>query len=138
MERPITSPHEIRNPETLPPPMGFSHAVVAQAGRTVYLAGQTAQRPDGTLVAGTMAEQFDVAARNVVLALEGAGASPKDLVSMQIFVTDIAEYQRLSKEIGVAYRRHFGDYYPAMALVEVSRLFDPKATVELMGIAVTA
>ena len=53
-------------------------------------------------------------------------------------MTDIAEYQRLSREIGVAYRRHFGDYYPAMALIEVSRLFDPEATVELMGIAVTA
>jgi enamine deaminase RidA (YjgF/YER057c/UK114 family) len=138
MERPMTSSHEIRNPETLPPPMGFSHAIVAQKGRTVYLAGQTAQRPDGSLVAGTMAEQFDVAAGNVVLALEGAGARPQDLVSLQIFVTDVTEYQRLSKEIGVAYRRHFGDYYPAMALVEVRRLFDPKAAVELMGIAVTA
>jgi enamine deaminase RidA (YjgF/YER057c/UK114 family) len=133
----MTSSHEIRNPDTLPPPMGFSHAIVAQTGRTVYLAGQTAQRPDGTLVAGTMSEQFDAAAGNVVLALEGAGARPQDLVSLQIFVTDVAEYQRLSKEIGVAYRRHFGDYYPAMALVEVRRLFDPKATVELVGIAVT-
>ena len=138
MERPISSPHEIRNPETLAPPMGFSHAVVAQSGRTVYLAGQTAQRPDGMIVAGTMAEQFDVAAGNVVLALQGAGARPQDLVSLQIFVTDIVEYQRLSKEIGVAYRRHFGRHYPAMALVEVRRLFDPKATVELMCVAVTA
>ena len=138
MERPIISPHEIRNPKTLPPPMGFSHAVLAQAGRTVYLAGQTAQRPDGSLVAGTMAEQFDVAAGNVVLALEAAGAQPQDLVSLQIFVTDVAEYRRLSKEIGEAYRRHFGRHYPAMALLEVRRLFDPKATVELMGIAVTA
>jgi enamine deaminase RidA (YjgF/YER057c/UK114 family) len=85
-----------------------------------------------------MAEQFDVAAGNVVLALEGAGARPQDLVSLQIFVTDVAEYQRLSKEIGAAYRRHFGRHYPAMALLQVSRLFDPKATVELMGIAVTA
>jgi len=85
-----------------------------------------------------MAEQFDVAAGNVVGALQAAGAKPQELVSMQIFVTNITEYQRLSKEIGVAYRRHFGDYYPAMALVEVRRLFDPKATVELMGIAVTA
>ena len=138
MERPIISPHEIRNPKTLPPPMGFSHAVLAQAGRTVYLAGQTAQRPDGSLVAGTMDEQFDVAAGNVVLALAAAGAQPQDLVSLQIFVTDVAEYRRLSKEIGEAYRRHFGRHYPAMALLEVRRLFDPKATVELMGIAVTA
>ena len=138
MERPVTSPHEIRNPETLPRPSGFSHAVVAQAGRTVYLAGQTAQRHDGSIVAGSMAEQFDLSAANVVKALEGAGAHPQDLVSIQIFVTDIAEYQRLSKQIGDAYRRHFGRHYPAMALLEVSRLFDPQAKVELMAIAVTA
>ena len=138
MERPIASPHEIRNPETLPPPMGFSHAVIAQAGRTVYLAGQTAQQTDGTVVGATLAEQFDVAAANVVKALEAAGARPQDLVSMQIFVTDVAEYQRTSKQIGDAYRRHFGRHYPAMALLEVSRLFDPRAKVELMAIAVTA
>jgi len=112
--------------------------VIAQVGRTVYLAGQTAQRADGTIAPGSMAEQFDLAAGNLVLALHAAGAQPQHLVSLQIFVTDIAEYQRLSKEIGVAYRRHFGHHYPAMALLEVSRLYDPAATVELMGIAVTA
>ena len=138
MDRPLASPHEIRNPESLPRPSGFSHAVIAQAGRTVYLAGQTAQRPDGAIVAGTVAEQFDVAAGNVVLALEAAGAHPQDLVSIQIFVTDLAEYQRVSKQIGETYRRHFGRHYPAMALLEVSRLFDPKAKVELMAIAVSA
>ena len=138
MERPLASPHEIRNPKTLPRPSGFSHAVIAQAGRTVYLAGQTAQRADGTVVAGTMAEQFDVAAGNVVLALEGAGAHPHDLVSMQIFVTDIAEYLGSAQKIGEAYRRHFGRHYPAMALLEVRRLFDPAAKIELMCVAVTA
>jgi enamine deaminase RidA (YjgF/YER057c/UK114 family) len=138
MDRPIASPHEIRNPETLPPAQGFSHAVIAQAGRTVYLAGQTAQQTDGTIVGGTIAEQFDVAAGNVVKALEAAGAHPQDLVSMQIFVTDVIEYQRTSKEIGEAYRRHFGRHFPAMALLEVKRLFDPAAKVELMCIAVTA
>jgi enamine deaminase RidA (YjgF/YER057c/UK114 family) len=138
LERPVASPHEIRNPETLPPAQGFSHAIIAQAGRTVYLAGQTAQQRDGTVVGATMAEQFDVAAGNVVKALEAAGAHPQDLVSIQIFVTDVTEYQRLSKEIGEAYRRHFGRHYPAMALLEVRRLFDPAAKVELMCIAVTA
>ena len=137
MDRPVASPHEIRNPESLPRPSGFSHAIIAQGDRTIYLAGQTAQRADGSLIAGSMAEQFDAAAGNVVGALHAAGARPEELVSMQIFVTSIAEYQRLSKEIGVAYRRHFGRHYPAMALVEVSRLFDPAATVELMCIAVT-
>jgi enamine deaminase RidA (YjgF/YER057c/UK114 family) len=138
MDRPVTSPHEIRNPETLPAPRGFSHAIIAQGGRTIYLAGQTAQTADGTIAGATMAEQFDVAAGNVVKALEATGAHPQDLVSMQIFVTDITEYQRASKNIGEAYRRHFGRHYPAMALLEVSRLFDPEAKVELMAIAVTA
>jgi len=121
MERPLTSPHEIRNPKGLPPPSGFSHAVIAQAGRTVYLAGQTAQRPDGSIAGGTMAEQFDLAATN-----------------MQIFVTHIDEYLRASKEVGEIYRRHFGRHYPAMALLEVRRLSDPAAKIELMCIAVTA
>jgi len=138
MDRSLITPHEIRNPETLPRPSGFSHAIIAQAGRTVYLAGQTAQRPDGSVVAGTMAEQFEAAAGNVVLALEAAGAHPQDLVSMQIFVTDIDEYRRSAKVIGEAYRRHFGRHYPAMALLEVRRLYDPAAKVELMCIAVTA
>jgi enamine deaminase RidA (YjgF/YER057c/UK114 family) len=138
VERPIASPHEIRNPETLPPAQGFSHAVIARGGRTVYLAGQTAQKADGTIAGATMAEQFDVTAGNVVKALDAAGAHPQDLVSMQIFVTDITEYRRSSKQIGDAYRRHFGRHYPAMALLEVSRLFDPAAKVEVMCIAVTA
>ena len=57
---------------------------------------------------------------------------------MQIFVTDVTEYRRLSKEVGEAYRRHFGRHYPAMALLEVRRLFEPAAKVELMCVAVTA
>jgi enamine deaminase RidA (YjgF/YER057c/UK114 family) len=138
VERPLESPHELRNAKALPAPRGFSHAVVAQQGRTVYLAGQTAQRKDGSIVEGTIADQFAVAAGNVAIALEAAGAHPRDVVSLQIFVTDIAEYQRLSKQIGEAYRRHFGNHYPAMALLEVRRLYDPAAKVELMAIAVTA
>lgn len=138
MERPLDTPHGIINPEGLARPSGFSHAVVAQPGRTVYLAGQTAQRADGSLVTGTTAEQFDFAAGNVVKALAAAGARPQDLVSMQIFVTDIDEYLSSRAAIGASYRRHFGKHFPAMALLEVRRLFDPEARIELMCVAVTA
>ncbi|MEO6796040.1 MAG: RidA family protein [Candidatus Dormibacter sp.] len=138
MDRPLESPHQIVNPESLPTPSGFSHAVVAQAGRTVYLAGQTAQLPDGQIAGRTMDEQFDQAAANVVKALEAAGADPKDLVSLQIFVTSITEYGHARQAIGEIYRRHFGRHYPAMALLEVQRLFDPAAKVEIMAIAVMA
>src|SRR2546430_16628690 len=100
MERPLTSPHEIRNPKGLPPPSGFSHAVIAQAGRTVYLAGQTAQRPDGTIAGGTMGEQFDLAAPNVVLALEAAGAHPQELFRIGILLSHTHRYLDESKEVG--------------------------------------
>jgi enamine deaminase RidA (YjgF/YER057c/UK114 family) len=138
MDRSLDSPHQLVNPDTLAQPSGFSHAVVAQAGRTVYLAGQVAQAPDGRITGNTISEQFSQAAGNVVTALEAAGAHVQDLVSMQIFVTSIDEYRQASREVGAAYRKHFGLHYPAMALLEVSRLFDPAAKVEIMCIAVTA
>jgi enamine deaminase RidA (YjgF/YER057c/UK114 family) len=138
MDRSLESPHQLINPDTLARPSGFSHAVVAQPGRAVYLAGQTAQIPDGRVAGETMAEQFDLAASNVVKALEGAGADVMHLVSMQIFVTSIDEYRQASREIGEIYRKHFGRHYPAMALLEVRRLFDPAAKIEIMCVAVTA
>jgi enamine deaminase RidA (YjgF/YER057c/UK114 family) len=138
VDRPVESPHRLVNAESLSKPSGFSHAVVAQAGRTVYLAGQTALTADGTLRGGGIVEQFDQAAANVVTALDAAGAHPQDLVSMQIFVTDLDGYRKAQKEIGRVYQRHFGRHYPAMALLEVHRLFDDGALVELMGVAVMA
>jgi enamine deaminase RidA (YjgF/YER057c/UK114 family) len=130
------SPHEVINPAGLLPPTGFSHVVVAGPGRTVYLAGQSGHRADGSLAGHGLVEQFDQAAANVVEALSAAGAGPEHLVWMQIFVTDAAEYRDALEAIGASYRRHFGRHFPAMGLFEVQGLFDPGAAVELMGIAV--
>ncbi|MCI0633233.1 MAG: RidA family protein [Actinobacteria bacterium] len=129
-------PHEVRDSHLLPPARGFSHAVIAAPGRTVYLGGQTAHGPDGRLDGNTMVEQFDRAAANVVTALKAAGARPEDLVSLQIYVTDAEEYRSSLEPIGEAWRQRFGKRYPAMALLEVAGLFDPDAKVELVGIAV--
>ena len=127
--------HEIVNPQSLAPPIGFSHAVVAAAGRTVYLGGQSGIDAAGNIAPG-LPEQFDVAAANIVTALEAAGGQPDHLVSMQIFVTDIAEYKRYLKKIGEAYRMHFGRHYPALGLFEIGGLFEPQAKVELWCVAV--
>lgn len=132
----MTTPHRLLNPETLMPAVGFSHAVVAAPGRTVYLGGQTSHGPDGRSTGDTMAEQFDAAVGNVVAALEAAGARPEHLVSMQIFVTDAEEYRRSLRELGESYRRRFGRHYPAMALFEIKGLYDPASKVELMCVAV--
>ena len=69
-------------------------------------------------------------------ATAAAGASPGDVVSLQIFTTDVDGYRSQSKAIGAAYRAEFGPHYPPMALFGVTRLFDPAALVELVGIAV--
>lgn len=130
--------HGIVTSPALPEPSGFAHAVVAAPGRTVYLGGQTAQGLNGEIIGDTLVEQFDRAAANVLEALRASGGEPNDLVSMQIFVTDAATYRSELAEIGRVYRRHFGSYYPAMALFEVAGLFDPAALVELMSVAVIA
>lgn len=132
----MSTPHELVNPGSLARPVGFSHAVVAGTGRTVYLGGQVAHDADSRIVGETMAEQLDRAAANIVEALAAAGGQPEHIVSMQIFVTDLAAYRRSLSEIGRVYRGRLGSHYPAMALLEVEALFDPAALVELQAIAV--
>jgi len=129
---------EIVNSADLADAVGFSHAVRATGGTTVYLAGQTAQGRDGAIVGETMLEQFDVAAGNLVTALRAAGGEPDDLVTLQVFVTSVAEYRDALPGLGKVWRRHFGRRYPAIGLFGVTELFDPAAKVELMGIAVVS
>ena len=127
--------HELINPEELIPPIGFSHAVVAAPGRTVWLGGQTGHRADGSMDDGLVA-QFAQACTNVGIALEAAGARPEHLVSMVIYTTDPAGYRDNLKLLGAAYREVFGSHYPAMALFGVTELFDPRSVVELVCVAV--
>ena len=128
--------HQFVNPEGMMPPVGFSHVAVAAPGRLVFLAGQTAHQADGSLAGSTMSEQFAAAAANVGAALSAAGATPADVVSMQIFTSDVEAYRSESKAIGAAYRKVFGPHYPPMALFGVTRLYDPAALVELVVTAV--
>ena len=128
--------HRIVTAPGLARPTGYAHAVVAAPGTLVFLGGQTAQGPAGAILGTTMVEQFDVAAANVVAALAAAGGRPEDLVSLTIYVTDVAEYRESLGDLGVVYRRHLGRHYPAMALLGVSALFDDAAKVEIVGTAV--
>jgi enamine deaminase RidA (YjgF/YER057c/UK114 family) len=122
------------NPAGLPEPRGYTHATAA-TGRFVFLAGQTAQDAGG-VVAGTVAEQFGRALANLLTALAAAGGSTADLASLTIYVTDLDAYRQQSTVLGEIWRRLAGADYPAMAVVEVSRLWDPSALVEIQGIAV--
>jgi enamine deaminase RidA (YjgF/YER057c/UK114 family) len=130
------SEHEIVTAPELAPPVGYAHAVVAAPGRAVFLGGQTALDPDGNIAGATLAQQFDQAAGNVVAALRAAGCTADDLVSMQIFVTDVDEYRGALDELAPLWRKHFGRRYPAAGLFGITRLFDIDAKIELMGVAV--
>ncbi len=123
--------HELVNPDGLLPPVGFSHAVVAAPGRTVFLGGQTGHHGDGTLDDG-LVPQFRRALANLAVVLDAVDARPEDLTSMQVYVTDAADYRSSARELGRAWREVLGTHYPAMALFEVTGLHDPAAVVELL------
>lgn len=127
----------ILNPPELMEPRGFSYGAVVDPGaRTLYLAGHTAHDRDGRVQGETLAEQFAGALANLAVTIRAAGGRPENLAWLQVFVTDVDEYRRRTRELGPIWGRHFGRHYPAMGLFGVTALADPAAVVELMGIAV--
>ena len=125
------------NPAELARPSGFSHAVAA-TGRMVFLAGQTGVDRDGNVADGGVVPQFERALTSLLTALGAAGGLPSDLVSLTIYLTDMADYQAHAREIGAVWRRLAGTEYPAMAAVGVTRLWLPGLLVEIQGIAVVS
>ncbi len=128
--------HQIVNPDELAPAIGYSHAVVARPGRTIYLAGQIAFDTELNIVGETWTEQFDMALGNLVTALRAAGGEPEHITWMQIFTSDVPAYRAARSELGPIYRRHMGQHYPAMGLYGVTELADIGAQVEITAIAV--
>ena len=66
---------------------------------------------------------------------EGA-ARPQHLTRMTWYVLDMDEYIAARKELAAVYREVLGTHYPAMALVEVRRLLEPEARLEIEATAV--
>lgn len=123
------------NPESLPKPSGFSHAVLAR-GTTIHLAGQTGMDASGAIVAGGVVAQFEQALENLLTALRAAGGSPDGLALLTIYIVDMDDYRARARDIGAVWRRLVGRDYPAMAGIGVARLWDADAVVELQGAAV--
>jgi enamine deaminase RidA (YjgF/YER057c/UK114 family) len=123
------------NPPELGRPSGFSHAVVTDADRLVFLAGQTALDADGRITGEGVVEQFERALANLLTALSAAGGRPGDLVSVTIYIVDMDDYRAHAREIGQVWRGLAGTEYPAMAGIGVSRLWDAEALVEVQGVA---
>ena len=136
MTKPAGTGPQYINPPTLAAPRGYSHGVVAGAGsRVVFLAGQVGWDASRKIVSDRFEDQFDQALANLLSVVAEAGGIPESIGKLTVFVTDCAEYTAARRAVGERYRRRMGDHYPAMTLVEVKALLDPRARVEIEGLA---
>lgn len=127
------------NPEELGPPKGWTNGMLAPAGgRVLFVAGQDAANPEGEVTTDDFVEQFDIVLGKMMHVVTEAGGDATSVGRITLFVTDLDAYRSERKRIGEVYRAHMGRHFPAMALVEVSRLVDPRGKIEIEATAVIA
>ena len=122
-------------PPGWPRPKGYSNGISA-TGRMIFTAGVVGWNEQEFLVSHRLDGQFAQALRNILAILAEDGAGPEQIVRLTIYVTDIQEYIDLRDELAPIWKSIMGANYPAMALVEVKRLVEPSAKVEIEATAV--
>ncbi len=130
-------PHTPVNPASLAKAVGYSHAVLASPGRLLFLGGQVGWDKDGKFPhPKDLVAQTDLALENLVAVLAEAGGRPEHVTSLRVYVLSAQAWRENSKAIGESWRKHMGRWYPAMALFEIRRLYEPDSLVEIEGTAV--
>lgn len=126
---------EILQPPGWARPRGYANGVAA-TGRQVYVAGQIGWDAEQRFAGDDFAAQVRQALANVVAVLRCAGAGPEHLVRMTWYVTSRDEYNAALAEVGAAWRELIGRNFPAMSVVVVAGLLEPRAKVEIEATAV--
>jgi enamine deaminase RidA (YjgF/YER057c/UK114 family) len=126
--------------EVLQPPgwakaRGYANGIAAQ-GRLVFVAGQIGWDADQRFASDDFAAQLRQALANVVAVLACADAKPEHVVRMTWYVTSRDEYNASLAEVGAAWRELMGRNFPAMSVVVVAGLLEPRAKVEIEATAV--
>lgn len=122
-------------PPGWPRPKGYSNAMAAR-GRVIFTAGVVGWDEQENFIDDTLAGQFAQVLRNILAILACDGAGPQNIARLTCYVTSIEDYRANLAEIGTAWKQTMGRHYPAMALVEVARLVEPRAKVEIEATAV--
>ncbi|MGH6737509.1 MAG: RidA family protein [Bradyrhizobium sp.] len=125
---------QILQPSGWPVPKGYANGMAAY-GRIVVTGGVIGWDHQERLASGFVA-QVRQALSNIAAILAEGDARPEHLVRLTWYVVDIEEYLANLKELGQIYRDIFGAHYPAMALVQVARLVEKAARVEIEATAV--
>jgi enamine deaminase RidA (YjgF/YER057c/UK114 family) len=125
---------QVLQPSGWPLPKGYANGMAAD-GRLVVTGGVIGWDPDGRLAA-EFVDQVRQTLSNISAILAEGGAGPEHLVRLTWYVVDIEEYLAHLKALGRVYREIFGVHYPAMALVQVVRLVEKAARVEIEATAV--
>jgi enamine deaminase RidA (YjgF/YER057c/UK114 family) len=116
-------------------PRGYANGVLA-TGRQVFVAGQIGWDAEQKFVSDDFAAQVRQALANIVAVLACAGAGPEHIVRLTWYVTSRDEYNAAIAEIGASYRELIGRNFPAMSVVVVAGLVEPRAKVEIEATAV--
>jgi enamine deaminase RidA (YjgF/YER057c/UK114 family) len=122
------------NPQGWPRPKGYAHGMAGE-GRVVVTGGVVGWDQEGRFPEGFVA-QAQRCFENIRAILAEGGAEPRHLVRLSWYVTDVEAYLADPKGLGDAYRATFGRHYPAMAVVEVKRLVERAALLEIEATAI--
>lgn len=125
---------QVLQPSGWPMPKGYANGMAAD-GRLVVTGGVIGWDTEGRLESDFVA-QVRQTLSNISEILAEGGAKPEHLVRLTWYVIDIEEYLANLRNLGQVYREIFGAHYPAMALVQVVRLVEKAARVEIEATAV--